>query len=469
MPPLLKITQALPSALDKPMAQKGKARAIAATIFMRAQSGKGLEQALTSLAPLKGHERSFAAAIALCAIRHHYLIERHAARFMARPLPKGARAARALLNIGAAQILYMDVPAHAAIDETIAAARPLRSDGHRRFLNAVLRKIAQEPRDETIDAAPQNALPDWLAQSWQAAFGTKTTDAIIRKHLTPPPLDLHFKTSEARTRFQEKFEKSCTPLTATMLRLPETGDITHLPYFAQGDWWVQDIAATIAVRALAIEPGTPVLDLCAAPGGKSLQLANSGAVVTAIDHNEERLERLRANMERTKLSATIIAADILNWQSPQKWQHILLDAPCSATGTLRRNPDILLTRNPDDVHTTAAMQKALLARAATFLAAGGHLLYCVCSLQPEEGEAQIADFLAAHSDFALAPLAPGTLPQDFKGFKGFTPSHTTQTGTLTGALTGTLRITPADFNLSASGEIAGGCDGFFIAHLRKSA
>jgi 16S rRNA (cytosine967-C5)-methyltransferase len=218
--------------------------------------------------------------------------------------------------------------------------------------------------------------------------------------------------------------------------------IPDLPGFAEGAWWVQDLAASLPARMLADVDGT-VLDLCAAPGGKTLQLAAQGKMVTAVDASESRLARLRENLSRTGLPAEVVRADLRDWAPPAPVDAVLLDAPCSATGIFRRHPDVLHRVRPALIAETAALQAALLARAADWVRPGGTLLYATCSLEPEEGEVQLRRFLGARSDYAVDPPRPGELPVDATA-EGF------------------VRTTPATL-----AEL-GGCDGFFIARLRRT-
>ncbi|MHB8527880.1 MAG: RsmB/NOP family class I SAM-dependent RNA methyltransferase, partial [Caulobacteraceae bacterium] len=227
------------------------------------------------------------------------------------------------------------------------------------------------------------------------------------------------------------------------LRKPGGGDPTTWPGFAEGRWWVQDAAAAIPARLLAAGPGARILDLCAAPGGKTLQLAAAGAQVIALDRSAARLRRLQDNLRRTGLSAEIVLADALAWSDERVFDAVLLDAPCSATGTFRRHPDVLWNVRPGEIAALAGVQAGLLGTAAPRVEPAGRLVYSVCSLEPEEGEAQARAFLSAHPEFALDPIAPG---------EGGAPAASL-------AAEGWLRILPH--------HLEGGLDGFFIARLRR--
>jgi 16S rRNA (cytosine967-C5)-methyltransferase len=230
---------------------------------------------------------------------------------------------------------------------------------------------------------------------------------------------------------------------ARHLRLARGAAVAGLTGYGGGDWWVQDIAASIPAKLFGAGEGRHLLDLCAAPGGKTMQLACAGFQVTAIDASESRLARLRENLERTRLSAEIRTADVMKWSPPDKVDAILLDAPCSATGIFRRHPDVLHRVRPRAIKELAESQQAMLARAAGWLKPGGTLVYSVCSLEPEEGEQVLSAFLAARRDFALDPVRPEELPA------GIRPND------------GIVRILPGAF------ADQGGADGFFMARLTR--
>jgi 16S rRNA (cytosine967-C5)-methyltransferase len=228
------------------------------------------------------------------------------------------------------------------------------------------------------------------------------------------------------------------------VRTARRGDIAAWPGFEAGGWWVQDASAAAPARLLAVQGGETALDLCAAPGGKTLQLAAAGAEVTAVDRSPERLKRVAENLKRTGLAAEVVAADATSWGDARSFDAVLLDAPCSATGTFRRHPDVLWAAKPSDIATLAALQARLLDAAARRVKPGGRLVYCVCSLEPEEGEAQAAAFLARTPGFALDPIAPG---------EGGAPEPSLRSD-------GTLRILPH--------HREGGTDGFYVARLRRA-
>ena len=281
------------------------------------------------------------------------------------------------------------------------------------------------------------ALPPEVASRWKAAWGSEVADAAARAIAEPPPLDIVFPEEEPPA-----FEG--LSLMPGHLRLPRGTAVPGLAGYGSGRWWVQDIAASIPARLLGDGQGKRALDLCAAPGGKTMQLAAAGFAVTAVDASESRLARLAENLERTGLEARVVAADVMEWAPAQAADAVLLDAPCSATGIFRRHPDVLYRARPRVIADLAGGQKAMLARAAEWVAPGGSLVYSVCSLEPEEGEAVAEHFLASHADFAIDPVRQEELAT-----------------AMAPAPAGWLRILP--------GTLAdeGGADGFFIARFAK--
>ena len=407
------------------------------------ERGKTLDEARDRLGDLSTADRAFASAMVMTALRRRGSIKATLVPHLKKPVPPRPHLAGALLHIGAAQILFMDVPPHAAINETVAATGR-REQPFRGLINAVLRRVSEA--GPNMDAVSD--LPMWLLDGWRQAYGAKQTaqiEAVLRQ---TPPLDLQFRNAIALKDWQAANPGMGHALTPTCLRLEATGDVTRLPGFDAGMWWVQDISAALAAPLLRADAQTHVLDLCAAPGGKTLQLAASGARVTALDASRSRLERLRANLARTGLSAQALRADLENWEAPRSFSHVLLDAPCSATGTIRRHPDLPLHRRRSDIEKSARLQSTLLERAADATAPGGTLVYCVCSLEPEEGEGVARAFLASRDDFSLMPIGADEVPECLSM-------------AVTGA--GHVRTTPA--MLAASG----GCDGFFAARFHKNA
>lgn len=342
-------------------------------------------------------------------------------------LPDDAKA-RFALRIALVQVLALGTPPHAAI----ATVLPLLDGGPKRLVHGVFGTLMRG--NATLPEVP--TLPADTAERWRAAWGETVVAAAARAIAAPPPLDLSLADEDA--------SPGGVPLAPRHTRMADAGPVTEIPGFAEGRWWVQDLAASIPARLLGAGKRR-VLDLCAAPGGKTLQLAAAGWDVTALDVSESRLARLRDNMKRTQLGAEVIRADALKWCAPAPFDAVLIDAPCSATGIFRRHPDVLYRVRPSVIAEMADLQRRILARAADWVRPGGSLVYATCSLEPEEGEAQLATFLAERTDYAVAPVRGDELPP------GIAPQAD-----------GTVRTLP--------GMLAeqGGCDGFFIARLTRA-
>jgi 16S rRNA (cytosine967-C5)-methyltransferase len=346
-----------------------------------------------------------------------------------------------LLRLGVAQLLFLAIKPHAVVDCAVELAKALGFAPLGRLVNAVLRRVADQGgawvagQDET-----RLNCPDWLWESWCGAYGEMTTRKITAMHLGEPPLDL---TTRDAGIWADRLGAEI--LFTGSLRRPAGGAVAALPGFEQGVWWVQDAAASLPARLLAAEPGERILDLCAAPGGKTAQLALAGANVTALDRSPRRLVRLGENLARLGLTAETVVADAAEWQPLGLYDKVLLDAPCSSTGTLRRHPDVAWIKQPADIVKLAVSQDRLLAAAAKLVRPGGLLLYCTCSLQPEEGRERIEAFLAGGASFRREPIGAAEL------------------GGLSALVTpeGDLRTLPCHL-----AEI-GGMDGFYAARLRR--
>lgn len=391
---------------------------------------------------LSGPDRGLVRAICLSALRGLGLI-RHALRERLREgMPTNAGLFEPAMIAGTAQILFLDVPDYAAVDTTIGKLRQdRRADRYVPLANAVLRAIARE--SATIRAADplQHNTPEWLGARWTTAYGEAEARAIAVAHLAEPPLDLSAASEPAL--WAERLGGRL--LDGGTIRLGRQGAIPDLPGYDQGAWWVQDAAAAVPARLLGVKPGERVLDLCAAPGGKTAQLAAMGAHVVAVDRSAPRLRRLEANLKRLGLSAETHVADGLSFEAGP-FDHILLDAPCSATGTIRRHPDVAWNKTLSDVATLAALQGRLIDRAWTLLKPGGRLAYATCSLEPGEGEGQARAFLARTGNARLHAPDVHSLPDGGKmiaegGFFRALPSHL---------------------------ATIGGCDGFFAAVFEKT-
>ncbi|HEX6141724.1 MAG TPA: transcription antitermination factor NusB [Geminicoccaceae bacterium] len=387
---------------------------------------------------LEVRDRAFARLLITTVLRRRGQIDDLLARFVPRP-PKSGRV-RNILRLGLAQLLFLATPAHAATAETVALAR-----GEERFarglVNAVLRRAHREGPElvRAQDPARQN-LPGWLFERWTGTYGEAVTRAIAFAQLEEPPLDLTAKGDPAA--LAERLD--AIHLGGATIRRRGTGPVEALPGYAEGAFWVQDVAATLPARLLGDVGGAHVLDLCAAPGGKTAQLAAAGAAVTAVELAPKRAERLRSNLARLRLEAEVVVADALAWEPDRAAPLMLLDAPCTATGTIRRHPDIPWHKTPEDVARMADLQARLVAAASRMLAAGGTLLYASCSLEPEEGPELIERVLAT-TGLTRLPVREAEL--------GGLPVELTPEGE--------VRTLPCHL-----GE-RGGMDGFFIARLRR--
>ncbi len=392
--------------------------------------GLALEQALDSAAQgLAPNDRGLAHAIAAEALRRLPDLDALIDSATRQRLPDDAKA-RFALRIALVQAIALGTPGHAAISTVL----PLVDGGPRKLVHGVFGTLMRG--NATLPDVPM--LPDAVALRWQALWGDAVVQAACEAIATPPPLDLSLKTADVAVA-------NATSLAPRHARLEPGTSVPDLPGFAEGDWWVQDLAASIPARLIGAGTGTgTALDLCAAPGGKTLQLAAAGWQVTAVDVAENRLARLRENLERTGLSAQIVTADLLTWSPAAPADAVLLDAPCSATGIFRRHPDVLHRVRPSLVTEMAELQAKLLDRAAAWVKPGGTLVFATCSLEQKEGEAHLAPFLAANPEFALVPATADELPA------GITPRED-----------GSVRVLP--------GMLAdqGGLDGFFIARFRR--
>jgi 16S rRNA (cytosine967-C5)-methyltransferase len=307
------------------------------------------------------------------------------------------------------------------------------------LVNAVLRGLVREPPQ--LDD-PELLAPGWLYARWRAAFGAGEALKVAAMIAEEPATDLSLKDPSQADALAAELEATALP--GGSLRTERRGDIATWPGFGEGAWWVQDAAAAIPARLLAVQAGETALDMCAAPGGKTLQLAAAGAQVVAVDRAPARLTRVGENLARLNLTAETMAADAASWPEKRSFDAVLLDAPCSTTGTFRRHPDVLWAAKPSDVAGLAAVQSKLLDAAARRLKSGGRLVYCVCSLEPEEGEGQVAAFLGRTPGVALDPIAAG---------EGGAPAPSVRPD-------GTLRILPH--------HIEGGLDGFYVARFKKA-
>ena len=427
------------------LAARAAAASLLTGVLDRHQPLDALIDSDRSFAVLPDRDRRLARAIVSTALRRHGTIHTLFDRLIQRKPPR-SRTFFHILEIAAAQILFMQVADHAAVSlaiDQIAAdpkARHLKG-----LANAVLRRLTRE-RDALLASLDTSVdVPDWLWQRWCAAYGEETARAIAAAHRAEPPLDISAKDDPAG--WAAKLGGS---LTATgSVRLAEAGAIEQLAGYDDGAWWVQDMAAALPARLFGDVTDKRVADLGAAPGGKTAELAAAGARVTAVDISANRLKRLSANLARLSLSAETVAADILDWQPTEPFDAVLLDAPCSATGTIRRHPDVAWLKTPQDIATLAALQARMIDRAATLLRPGGTLIICTCSLEPEEGEAHLPG-AAARNGLTLKPIAAAEI------------------GGLAATVTpaGTVRTLPCH---DAGAGVPPGMDGFFVMRLTKDA
>lgn len=396
-----------------------------------------------ALAGLEPRDRAFARLLVATVLRRLGQIDALIESCLDKPgLPKAA--VQDILRLGTAQILFLETPAHAAVDTTVALAAARGAPHYKGLVNAVMRRLA---RDGAAMAAAQDAgrlnTPDWLWLSWRQAYGTARTRAMVEAHLGEAPLDLTVKADPPG--WAARLEARVLP-TGT-LRRAAGGSVTELPGFSEGAWWVQDMAAALPARLFGDVGGRLVYDLCSAPGGKTAQLAAGGARVVAIDRSARRLERVSENLARLSLVADTVTADAATWTPAGPADAVLLDAPCTATGAIRRHPDVQRLKTAGDVTALAKAQGRLLAHAVDLVRPGGTLVYCTCSLQPEEGEAQIDRLLARDTRVKRQPVAP----EEVGGLAELVNER------------GEVRSLPGML------PDLGGIDGFFIARLLRVA
>ncbi|MFP4002968.1 MAG: RsmB/NOP family class I SAM-dependent RNA methyltransferase [Alphaproteobacteria bacterium] len=391
----------------------------------------------TALPP---RDRAFARLLTLTVLRRALSLDAALDRFLKDPRQIPLRV-RNILRLAAAQLLYLETGAHAAVNAaTELAGRDAACRRHKGLVNAVARRMAEKAGALRAQVENISNTPPWLRERWEGFYGAGTVRAIEAAHLAEPPLHLTVKSDPEA--WAERLGGTVLPTGSVALPAAE---VTNLPGFYEGEWWVQDAAAALPVRLLGDVRGQEVYDLCAAPGGKTAQLAAAKAQATALDLSPDRLVRLRENLDRLGLDAQLVTADLLTWRPGTQASHVLLDAPCTSTGTIRRHPDIAWAKTPSDLVTLSILQADMLVRAAEFVAPGGTLVYCTCSLEPEEGAERIEALLAERPDFTRVPVTPE------------------ETGGLAQAITpeGDLRTLPC--HLSEYG----GMDGFYAARLRR--
>ncbi len=409
------------------------ARKGALALLAGLREGRSLGDQAGRLNHLPHGDRARAQRLALAALRHRDRADLVLGRFLQRkPKPEVAD----LLRLATVELLDLGEAPHGVVNAAVGLVRGMGKKGAAAsgMVNAVLRKVA-----EVTDWAnlPVQPLPNWLRKALVAAYGREAVAAMEAAHQAGAPLDLTLKPGAAAP------EGDLLPTGS--VRLVGTPQLSALPGYEAGDWWVQDAAAALAAKLLNAQPGETVVDLCAAPGGKTLQMAAAGAKVTAVDISDQRMARVAENLARCDLTAELVVADALAWTPASPPDAVLLDAPCSATGTIRRHPDLPLLRDGEGLAEITALQSALIDHALAMLPAGGRLVFATCSLLSEEGEAQLTAALARHPDLqVIRPEMPGIDPA------WITPE-------------GGLRLRPDYW------PDRGGMDGFFIAALRKTA
>ncbi len=392
-------------------------------------------------------DRALVRAILNSALRHLPRIEAAISSLLDSPLPEGARALHHVLVVGATQILYLDVPDHSAVDLAVEQAN--RDPRNRRFaklVNAILRRIGREKQDILERVASVPAMPGWFLSRLEAAYGAPAARRISDTQLEPAAIDLTVK-SDAEG-WAKRLNGVVLPTGGVRLAAFE-GSIPSLDGFEQGEWWVQDAAASIPAKLFGPLAGKRVVDLCAAPGGKTAQLILAGAKVTALDQSANRLKRLSANLARLDLEAETVVADMSKYRPDELFDAALLDAPCSSTGTTRRHPDVLWTKGPEDIAKLAGLQERLLRHALTLVKPGGLVVFSNCSLDPEEGEDLVARLLAESGNVERVPIAAG----DWPGLEAAISPL------------GAFRTTPD--MLPQTDGFASGLDGFFAVALRR--
>lgn len=390
---------------------------------------------------LKPEDKSLVRATVYTVLRDCDIIDAAIAIFCQKPIAPNKQEAMQAMRVGFAQIFIMKMPEHAVVDSVVSAVKNTSARYLADLVNAVLRGALRELKQLPEPVMPRT-LPEWMWQSWLDAYGEEAATAAVNASLKAAPLDITVR--GAKEAWARKL--GGVVLSDNVIRIEARPDVANLPGYAEGIWWVQDAASSIPARLLGNISGLNVLEIGAAPGGKTAQLAAAGAKVTALDRSGKRLDKLRQNMERLKLSVDVVHADVFEYEPQKRFNAILLDAPCTATGTMRRHPEIAFIRRESDMADMVEVQSEMLDRAAGWLEVGGVMVYCVCSLQPEEGERQIDEFLSRNTNYTRMKMFGDEMP--WLDEPWLTKS-------------GDARILP---HFMAD---KGGMDGFFIARLMR--
>jgi 16S rRNA (cytosine967-C5)-methyltransferase len=436
--------EAAAAALSEALAARKAAVVILDGVLSRKQPLDIVLDGLEGFTSLSSRDRAFTRMLATTTLRRLGQVDDIISKATERDEPPRPAFLHHILRIGVTQILFMDVPDYATVDTSVRLAEAANLSRQGGFVNAVLRRVGREGRDWLKDQnAPVLNTPDWLMQHWIKDYGPDRALEIASANLAEAPLDITVKTPAEKGYWEGTLQAVALPTGS--LRRPSGGMVQDLPGFDGGHWWIQDAAAALPARLFGDVKDQAVFDLCAAPGGKTAQLAAMGAQVTALDRSAKRLVRLEANIARLKLQdrVTTLSADATAWLPPEPAQFILLDAPCTATGTIRRNPDALALKTPQDMAGLMVVQERLLKNAVEMLAPGGVLIYCTCSLQKDEGERQIAALLNTGAPVKRLPIAAS------------------EVGGLDSLITpdGDVRALPYHMAMH------GGMDGFYIARL----